>query len=436
MKLSKIICLLLSTFALVGCSFNAPPINPHDPFVKDDDIGEEEADDNIDIDIEDDVEIGEETSTNKITDLSIDGISYDESKKLFTITKGGEFVFKGVFQGNILVDAGDDDEVKLTLNGFTIKSNTDSPIKCVNGSELQISLKKDSVNYVYDMRETQTVDDDTQGNGAITSNCDMKVSGKGSLYMVGNYKNGFHTKDDLKIKPEVNNGSKIEIKTVNNCLKGNDSVEIESGNLVLISTAGNGIVTENSDVSSKGNQKGSVVITGGHIDIYAAKDAIDAAYNLEISKVEDGEDPVLNIYTSKYSEYSSDVAETSTSKMYLKSSSSDNANYYYAVEFMLDTYETTWSKATKISNSGGRSTYYELDRPSNATSLKVAYFAKSVTEMSEKNAYLIMSKYDSFNSYYDTASIRNDGSSISITGWSVYGSNGGPGGGPGGMSEG
>ena len=100
--------------------------------------------------------------------------------------------------------------------------------------------------------------------------------------MVGGYKNGFHTKDDLTIKPEVTDGSKIEIKTVNNCLKGNDSVDIQSGNLVLISTSGNGIVTENTDVSSKGNQRGTVSISGGHIDIYSAKDGIDAGYNVEI----------------------------------------------------------------------------------------------------------------------------------------------------------
>ena len=448
MKKNKLILPVVGCALLSACSFinlgdkpfepEGPDVPQYDPFVKDDDIGDEKSEDNIEVDIEDDIEIEEESSSDKITDLSLDGIAYDESNKLFTISKAGEFVFKGVFEGNILVDAGDDDEVKLTLNGFTIKSSVDSPIKCLNANELQISLKKGSTNYVYDTRAAQTVDDDTQGNGAITSACDLKVSGKGSLYMVGGYKNGFHTKDDLTIKPEVTDGSKIEIKAVNNCLKGNDSVDIQSGNLVLISTCGNGIVTENTDVSSKGNQRGTVSISGGHIDIYSAKDGIDAAYNVEISKVDGGDDPIINIYTSNFSEYSGEVSDTSTSKMYLRTSSSYNSNYYYAVEFMLNTYETKWVKASKVSSTDTRYNYFELSKPENATSLKVAYFANSVTTMSEDNATAIMSKYDSVNSYYDVAKISNNGSTISISGWTSYQTSqpGGGHGGPGGMNEG
>lgn len=453
MKNKKIFLLIGACALLSGCSFtpskpndnqdqpsepDEPNITPEDPFIKDDGIGDEEDEENIEVDIKDDVEITEESAVNNITDLSQDGIVYDDSNKLFTISKAGEFIFKGVFEGNILIDAGDDDKVKLTLNGFTIKTTIDSPIKCVNASELQISLKNGSTNYVYDARAVQTVEDDTQGNGAITSSCDLKVSGKGSLYMVGGYKNGFHTKDDLTIKPEVTNGSKIEIKAVNDCLKGNDSVDIQSGNLVLISTSGNGIVTENTDISSKGNQRGTVSISGGHVDIYSAKDAIDAAYNVDISKVDGGDDPIINIYTSNFSSYSEEVSSTQTSKMYLRTSSSFDSNYYYAVEFMLNTYETTWSRATKINGNDNRYTYFELSKPENATSLKVAYFANNVTTLSEENATAIMSKYDSVNDYYDVAKINNNGSTISISGWTSYQTSqpGGGHGGPGGMSGG
>ncbi|MCQ2802591.1 MAG: carbohydrate-binding domain-containing protein [Bacilli bacterium] len=130
--------------------------------------------------------------------------------------------------------------------------------------------------------------------------------------------------------------------------------------------------------------------------------------------------------------------------MYLRTSSSYNSNYYYAVEFMLNTYETKWVKASKVSSTDTRYNYFELSKPENATSLKVAYFANSVTTMSEDNATAIMSKYDSVNNYYDVAKISNNGSTISISGWTSYqtsqpgGGHGGPGGpgGPGGMHEG
>lgn len=91
-----------------------------------------------------------------------------------------------------------------------------------------------------------------------------------------------------------------------NSLKGNDGVTISSGTITLISKYGDVIKTTNSDVSSKGNQKGSVVLSGGTIDIYAACDGIDAAYNVEI----DGE-TVLNVYTDRYSPYSENASNSS-----------------------------------------------------------------------------------------------------------------------------
>ena len=70
----------------------------------------------------------------------------------------------------------------------------------------------------------------------------------------------------------------VKVTAVNNAFKGNDAVDIESGNIIAISAKGDGIKTSNSSLSNKGNQKGIVTITGGNIDIYAACDGIDASY--------------------------------------------------------------------------------------------------------------------------------------------------------------
>lgn len=447
--LATLLLLALFSTVLVSCATNndSPfvpgysddnPTGPYDPYQKDSGIKDETGGQEIEVKIDDDVTI-DETEIGKITDLTVDGIGYDETNKVFNITKAGEFIFKGEFEGNILVHAGDDDDVKITLNGFTIKSTTDSPIKCVNANELQVSVKKGSENFVYDNRTIKVEDNDEQGNGAITSNCDLKLSGKGSLVIVANYNNGIHTKDDLSIKPEVENNSSIQIKAVNNCLKGNDSIKIESGNLVLISTFGNAIKTENTDISSKGKQRGTISITGGQLDIYSAKDAIEASYNVEISKAGDS-DPVINIYTSNYSEYSGEVADTNESKLYIKTSS-NIGNYYFAVEYINSDYTTSWARATKVNSQGGfdRSYYYETTKPVDATALKVCLFANDITTMSEANAISKMNNYVTLNSNYDTIDLSASTSSITANRWTSYQTTqrGGPGGfGPGGMSEG
>lgn len=146
----------------------------YDPYQQDQGIGDETSDTNMEVEEEpEDEVILEETAPSKITDLEADGISYDQTNKIFNITKAGEFTFKGQFEGRILVNAGDDDDVKITLNGFAIKSKEDSPIKCLNANELQVSLKKGNKNYIYDYRSLKVEDNDEQGNGAITADCDL-----------------------------------------------------------------------------------------------------------------------------------------------------------------------------------------------------------------------------------------------------------------------
>ncbi|MBQ7653502.1 MAG: carbohydrate-binding domain-containing protein, partial [Clostridia bacterium] len=84
-------------------------------------------------------------------------------------------------------------------------------------------------------------------------------------------------------------------------LKVNDSVTVESGNSIIISTQSDAIKTSNSDISSKSNQRGTVSIIGGHVDIYAAGDGISAAYNAEISQAEEA--TVVYIFTGSESSY-------------------------------------------------------------------------------------------------------------------------------------
>ena len=139
--------------------------------------------------------------------------------------------------------------------------------------------------------------------------------GKGALSVTGNYNNGIQSKDDISIKNVT-----IKVNAVNNAIKGNDEVAIESGEIIAISRKGDGIKTSNSSLSTKGKQKGNVIISGGNIDIYAACDGIDAAYGVDVSG-----DGNLNIYTDTYSDYSEAVAaDTSGSSASSSGSSISN----------------------------------------------------------------------------------------------------------------
>lgn len=238
-----------------------------------------------------------------VTSDTSDGVT--QSGSVYTITKAGEYTVAGLLsEGQLIVDAGDEDEVTIVLNGTSITCSSGSSIYVKNASEVKIKSEENSFNEVIDNRAEATEDSsDVAGNAAIYATCDLKLVGKGALVVTANYNNGIQSKDDLSFKNVI-----VKVTAVNNAVKGNDAVDIESGNIIAISAKGDGIKTSNSSISNKGNQKGIVTITGGNIDIYAACDGIDASYGADISG-----DGNLNIYTDTYSEYSEEVTSSGSS---------------------------------------------------------------------------------------------------------------------------
>ena len=232
-----------------------------------------------------------------------DAAEYTQEDNIYTITAAGEYTLKGYLAGQIVVDAGDDDEVTIVLAGATIVYDQNSPILIKNADSVTIKAKADTENTVYDNRAAKTVDVDDQGEGAISAKCDLKFAATGTLYVEGNYNNGIHTTKDLKIQKQT-----LKVKAVNNGLKGKDSVTIESGTIVVISTGGDGIKTENTDVSSKGNQRGTITVNGGDIEIYAAGDGVQAAYNFEMNG------GTLTVKNGSYSAYTSRNADVDSYK--------------------------------------------------------------------------------------------------------------------------
>lgn len=343
-----------------------------------------------------------------------------------TFTAVGEktvYSVSGTFRGNIVIDVGDDHKFDLELHGFSLVCNSANPITIKSGDEVAIKAKKDTVNYIYDMRASIDPEDETLYSGAIHSEVDLEIGGKGSLNVVSENNNGIHSKDDLEVKNLT-----LLVACVDNSLKGNDSVEIEGANTTLIASGGDCIKTSNSDISEKGNQRGSITVKGGTHILYAACDGIDAAYNVNI----DDSTTVLNIYTDKYSNYSKEVTANSSDVNYIRFTSDE---YSYSVKYYNSDADSVWVNAEYHSTvSGGRSNYYYYSYPKMPEYSKVQFFVyENQLQCGQETEYLLKSEYMTQNSAYDTfaLSIRNNQASYS---WTNYTTNiqedgfGGPGG--------
>lgn len=207
----------------------------------------------------------------------------------------------GVLNGSIVIDIGDDHDFELDLEGVTITSYSNAPIDAESADDLTISAKKGTSNYIYDYRDAVT--DDDAISSAVYATMDLDVQGKGSLTVVSTNNNGIHSKDDLTVKNLA-----LTVTCQDNALKGNDSVEIQSGTVTLTASAGDGIKTTNTDLKTKDDgttkQLGNVYIDTDKGDltltVYAANDGIDAAYGVYIDETE-GNTLTLSIFTGSYS---------------------------------------------------------------------------------------------------------------------------------------
>ena len=340
------------------------------------------------------------------------------------LTTDAVYTLSGKLYGNIVVEGNEDYKLELSLCGASVRSEDECPLRITGCDKVTLAAKKDTENYLYDMRAAA----DTYAS-AVYADCDLALQGKGALYVYAKENNGVHTKDDLTVK-----NLSLQVECVDNALKGNDSVTVESGTLVLIARQGDGIKTTNTDLSSKGKQRGSVALLGGDILIYAATDGIDAAYDVTVGDADGG--PTLQIFTDRYSKYSEEIAATDETTVYLRTTTTA---YAYAVWFENEAGEGVFV-IPEAAKSVGRYYYYPLTRPSGYGYMRLCVYTAGDT-VGEGGTPLATSERFAVNESYDTLAVTLTGSSLrlSFTNYTTASTPGGPGGGmggPGGMNEG
>ena len=263
---------------------------------------------NTDITVEDPDDIEVEETTDEFSIATSDG-TYSKSNNIYTLSTAGTYTLRGKLDGQILINAGENDEVVIELNGVSISYDQDAPIKAISADKVEISAKKDTDNLITDKRSAKSVDTDTLGEGAIYADCDLKLKGSGTLVVTGNYNNGVHTTKDLTIQKLT-----MKVTGYNNAIKGNNSVTINSGTVQAYAKTGNGIKTEDNDVSSSGNQKGTVAINGGYVYVDSLHDAIDSAYDVVVDQTDSEVSTTVNIKTGKNSTYYSSSFKADSEK--------------------------------------------------------------------------------------------------------------------------
>ena len=220
----------------------------------------------------------EQNSSTAITfngaDARITGTSAAFSGGTLSIKKAGTYVLSGTLDnGQIRIDAGKNDTVRLVLNGVSLHNEEGPAIYAPKSNKVILVLEKDTQNTVSDALYYAASGDDNEPDAAIFVQDDLHITGEGRLTVAGNYKHGIRAQDMLAIY-----GGVIEINAAGDALRGRDGVYIQEGRFSL-KAGGDGIQSNNAD----SGDLGFVTIAGGTFIIEAGSDGIQAESTLTVT---------------------------------------------------------------------------------------------------------------------------------------------------------
>lgn len=191
-----------------------------------------------------------------------------------TLTKAAKYLLSGVLDnGQLVIDAGESGQVYLVFSNLNISCQFSAPVYVKSADKVIIELASGSSNSLTDAKSySYASEEKTEPNACLFSDCDLTISGSGSLKINGNYNNGIGCQDNLSIKD-----GDITVSAANNAVKGSRSVMVEDGNLT-VDQAVNGIITE-----SIRDSEGFILISGGNFSVTCSGDALKASRSILIN---------------------------------------------------------------------------------------------------------------------------------------------------------
>lgn len=196
---------------------------------------------------------------------SVQGAGAQASVAGVVISSAGTYIVSGeLTDGQLLVDAGDDDKVQLVLAGTTIHNEDGPAIYVRNADKCFVTLDAGTENNLSDGSSYALESDSDEPYATLFSRCDLTLNGSGMLNVTSAYRHAVCSKDDLVIVSGTYNISAVE-----DGLRGRDSVKVRDG-VFAIQAGGDGIKSNKDDDSTKG----FVSIDGGTFGIQAGDDAV------------------------------------------------------------------------------------------------------------------------------------------------------------------
>ena len=220
-----------------------------------------------------------------------DGASAAEEESALYIDSEGTYIVSGTLtDGQIIIEAPDDEKLQLVLDNVDIACSDDAPLLITESDKVFVTLAEGSENVFTGPSTFNSESADAGIDGVIFSKGDLCFNGGGSLTVTAQADNGIVSKDDL-----IFTGGSYKISAPGDAVQGKDCVKIKDGDF-SVSADEDGIKSNNDEDSDRG----FISIDGGNLVITAGYDGIQAETLLRLAG------GTLDITTGGGSQYGSD----------------------------------------------------------------------------------------------------------------------------------
>jgi hypothetical protein len=190
-----------------------------------------------------------------------------------TISAAGTYRLSGsLSDGQVVVAAGEEDVVRIILDGAEISNSTGSPFVVQSANEAVVFLEDGTSNSLSDAATYKDTAEDAP-NAALYSQADLTIAGTGSLTVDGNFNDGISSKDGLVLA-----AGNVTVNATDDGIVGKDYAVLLDG-AYQVTAGDDGFKSDNEEDEGRG----WVLINGGTLNVSAADDGIKAFNTLTIA---------------------------------------------------------------------------------------------------------------------------------------------------------
>jgi hypothetical protein len=190
-----------------------------------------------------------------------------------TISAAGTYRLSGsLSDGQVVIAAGEEDVVRIILDGAEVSSSAGSPFVVQSANEAVVYLEEGSTNSLEDAATYADQGTDSP-NAALYSMADLTIAGTGALTVSGRYNDGIVSKDGLVLA-----AGNVSVVAADDGIRGKDYTVLLDG-AYTVTAGGDGVKADND--ADEG--RGWLLVSGGSLAVKAGDDGVKAVTRLTVT---------------------------------------------------------------------------------------------------------------------------------------------------------